>query len=111
MNDYPFSKIVIETSEPIESMATKLSELLFDGRQFCYDETGFFEEVPAMRLQSDFLGLVVAVHGGDGLYELLIQPHPNHLRKTQSWTMANISLYVACILEDTADWKVEVAKG
>ena len=71
-----------------------------------------FDEVPALRLEGDFLGLFVAVHGLEGDYILLIKPKPYALRDVRSEVLlSDISNYVAELVRSASEWHVEVPKA
>jgi hypothetical protein len=68
-----------------------------------------FDEVPALRLRGNPLGLFIAIHGQEGEYVLLIRPTPKALRG-QETSDVNISDYVAGLVRAIGSWRVELPK-
>jgi hypothetical protein len=109
MMPYPFVQLRIYSEQPIESVAAELSDKLFAGVPFAEKELGLFDEVPAMRLRGNPLGLFIAIHGQDGEYVLVIKPTPKALRK-QDIPHVDISDYVAELVRTIGSWRVELPK-
>ena len=106
----PFARVRIFADDSLERVADVLSEKLFARVPFGGSELGLFDEVPALRLEGDFLGLFVAVHGEKGEYVLLIQPTPKSLRG-KKFLDADISNYLAGLVRSIGLWRVEVPKA
>lgn len=73
---YPvFFRAFVDFRSPLEllDVADLLSRHLFAGVRFCGLNEGLWDEVPAVRLENDFLNLRIELGGGDGEYTLEIQ--------------------------------------
>ena len=66
MSDLKFIQAFVDfrSSLPLRSVADMLSEQMFAGIRFVGQNEGILDEVPAMRLEHDFLGLRVVLGGG-----------------------------------------------
>src|SRR4030095_9253622 len=78
MHDLKFIQAFVdfESRLPLGEVAKLLSREIFAGIQFTGLNEGIWDEVPAMRLEQDFLGLRVVVGGGAderGSYTLEIE--------------------------------------
>jgi hypothetical protein len=111
MTLYPYANVLIYSTETIEEVAALLSQKLFDEIPFSGKELGLFEEVPALRLEGDFLGLFVAIHGYEGQYVLQLEPSPKALRGQANFLHSDISNYVAELIRSSTSWRVEVPKA
>jgi hypothetical protein len=107
---YPHATVWIHTEESLEKVTSILSEKFFGGLSFGGKDLRIFDEVPALRLEGNFLGLFVAVHGYPGEYALIIQPRPDTMRGKHGFPM-DISNYIALMVQSIADWRVEIPKG
>jgi hypothetical protein len=97
MIHYPCASVLLDSPETLEQVAKKLSERLFCSIAFVADDSGTFEEVPALRLEKNFLGLDIVLHGFDGNYTLYLEP------VRESWLFGSkytdVSDYVAALIK------------
>jgi len=107
---YPHAKVRIHSEESLEKVASILSEKLFGGLPFGGKDLRIFDEVPALRLEGNFLGLFVAVLGYRGEYELIVEPRPDAMTGETGFPM-DIGNYIAQMVRSIADWRVEIPKG
>ena len=69
----PVAYVDFRSTESLASLAEKLSAQLFGGINFIGENTGVWDEVPAVRLERCFLGLSVELGGQHGSYTLQIE--------------------------------------
>jgi hypothetical protein len=70
----PYAFVDFQCSDTLRVLAVRLSQGLFAGIEVVGENTGIWDEVPAMRLATDFLGLSVELGGDDGNFALHIEP-------------------------------------
>jgi len=92
-------------------VAAVLSERLFGQIPFGGRDLALFDEVPALRLEGDFIGLFVAIHGEGGEYILLLRPKPKTLRGQGEVLYTDFSNYIAELVRSLEMWRVEVPKA
>ena len=107
---YPCARVRIYTNEPLATVASFLSEQLFSRLPFGVKELAMFDEVPALRLEGNVMGLFVAVHGYSGEYTLVIEPTAKTM-SDEHGVPTDISNYVALLIRLTANWRVEIPKA
>jgi hypothetical protein len=110
---YPMALVRIRTAQALEQVGEILSKRLFGGIPFGPDESGSFEEVPALRLQNDLLGLRVALHGHPGLYilELRETAESVHRDSERDLLIMDISNYVIHAIGFVDAWRMDVPGG
>jgi hypothetical protein len=91
----------------LDDVARLLSTRLFGGIPFVGREEYLRDEVPALRLEREVLGLDVVVHGfgGDEGYTLDVEPHDYPWTGNQATAQNQVDLtaYVRSLLVDVAE--------
>lgn len=107
---YPFAIIRILSSNPLDTVAAALSKNLFNGVPFSGRELALCDEVPAVRLEGNYLGLSVVLHGMDGEYILSLRPRPSALRNLESGIPTDVSAYLAHLVRGVG-FQVQIPKA
>lgn len=91
---------------PLIELADLFSQLLFGGIRFTGSDEGLWDEVPAVRLEADFLGLRVELGGAPGEqggYTLQVEPldvpAPSHGQEYGNEQVGDLSWYIRYLLE------------
>lgn len=81
----------------LEEVARRVSRYLLAGAEFDFENTAFYDEVPAVRLRSSLLGLEVIIQQGEGV-EYFIEGYPSIF--APKWREADPSELVSVDISD-----------
>jgi hypothetical protein len=99
----PYAFVDFRCPGELKDVAHKVSQHLFGGIEFVGENTGIWDEVPAVRLRARILGMEIELGGCNGEYILQIDtvgvPWAEIPTEEHPKSHADLSGYVAYLLE------------